>query len=1111
MADGRLSYIVDIEAPTGQAIDSVDALEQRLKGLAAAEKSAKAAGGVLADLKADIDKIGASVDAATAKGADLASVTKNVAQAGGMIASAWETADQINGRVSASVKRLNDEYTALGKVANEAMQKGTKEGDAQMRAAQSRMQAIRQEIAQYNAVQRGMEEVTGELSRQEGEYNRIKQGIDKATSATVSLRQQLRQVTEQMYAMRAAALESGGQAAVKAVMASEAYQQLAEKAANLRDIQSDVNAEMTTMANDNGTLKAVTTGVQGVAGAFAVAQGAMGLFVGESEDLQKVMMKVQSLMAVMMGLQQVVNTLNKDSALMTSIRRWRTGFEAAGAAATGAAGKLKALWAVMKANPAGIILSVLSAAAVAISKFVKKTQEAKEKLEEIKKKAEEMNSSVADAASSSVAKFLQLRAAWEQVGGSFDAKRKFVVENAEAFKNLGVQVRSVKEAENLLNKDTNAFIRAQRQRGEAITYSQMAMSKTKELLEKQELLHQKSAEAVKVVGRDAKLAAGTELKTLGKEIRTLEADIDKLYEKAEKKAKEADRTMKDNGIVPTTTTTPTTPKKDTSTDNYIREMEKKMEESAKLIEKGRKQREKEAEEQRKIEERVFADNRSFVDRRLDLDRKYASDKAIIEAAQMQDEAVRIRTLEQLRRNYLDAQKRLLQEELDDIRQQAEEKYKARMDAAESITDEQEREKSIRAVNLDILKDEKAVLSALVAMGRKDLLPSLEKVNKQIEDAQTGTEDWTDKVKRLCSYYDQIAEYVGKALDGLYETGEIAEGSKLDEWISGLSDGINSIVKGFQQGGLIGAFAGAALSLWQSLAKHVAKLNKELDETVEATKEMYRLKQQAKQAADDNAIFGYSNSFADMDKRVQYLKAYGEMMQKAQAAFMADPSNKFLEQQKLFWEEQYLNEFAGIEEAYSSIFNNIGNDIMDAMLSAADNTDEAFASLTDNIAGYVRQWVTNMLYADRVSAKMAENRERLNKAIATGDQDIINQAIKDSVADLHIFAQQLKAEKAVLDETLQGIYGELDIEGDTSTAGNGAASGMTGAVSGMSAETASLLAGQLTAMRLNAASIDEAMRQTLYHVSGIHINTDRMAADIADIKNNINYNNRVNAY
>ena len=56
------------------------------------------------------------------------------------------------------------------------------------------------------------------------------------------------------------------------------------------------------------------SGVNGLSGLFTTATGVMGIFASENEDLIKIQTRVQSVMAVTMGLQQVMNTLNKDSA-----------------------------------------------------------------------------------------------------------------------------------------------------------------------------------------------------------------------------------------------------------------------------------------------------------------------------------------------------------------------------------------------------------------------------------------------------------------------------------------------------------------------------------------------------------------------------------------------------------------------------------------------------------------------------------------------------------------------------------------------------------------------------------------------------------------------------
>ena len=54
--------------------------------------------------------------------------------------------------------------------------------------------------------------------------------------------------------------------------------------------------------------------VSGLAGLFTTATGALSLFASENENLARIQTRVQSVMAITMGLQQVFNTLNKDSA-----------------------------------------------------------------------------------------------------------------------------------------------------------------------------------------------------------------------------------------------------------------------------------------------------------------------------------------------------------------------------------------------------------------------------------------------------------------------------------------------------------------------------------------------------------------------------------------------------------------------------------------------------------------------------------------------------------------------------------------------------------------------------------------------------------------------------
>lgn len=95
---------------------------------------------------------------------------------------------------------------------------------------------------------------------------------------------------------------------------SQEYQTMAQRAALLQDTLGDLRTQTKILAHDNAGLQGLMSGVNGVAGAFTMATGVMGAFASENENLVKIQTRVQSVLAITMGLQQVMNALNKDSA-----------------------------------------------------------------------------------------------------------------------------------------------------------------------------------------------------------------------------------------------------------------------------------------------------------------------------------------------------------------------------------------------------------------------------------------------------------------------------------------------------------------------------------------------------------------------------------------------------------------------------------------------------------------------------------------------------------------------------------------------------------------------------------------------------------------------------
>ena len=92
------------------------------------------------------------------------------------------------------------------------------------------------------------------------------------------------------------------------------FEALRNEAARLQDAIDDVTQQTRILANDQAGFQGVISGVSGLTGAFAAGGGVMGLFNTRNEELMKIQTRVQSLMAITIGLQQVSNTLNKDSA-----------------------------------------------------------------------------------------------------------------------------------------------------------------------------------------------------------------------------------------------------------------------------------------------------------------------------------------------------------------------------------------------------------------------------------------------------------------------------------------------------------------------------------------------------------------------------------------------------------------------------------------------------------------------------------------------------------------------------------------------------------------------------------------------------------------------------
>lgn len=128
-------------------------------------------------------------------------------------------------------------------------------------------------------------------------------------SAAQSLKQQIRELEAEAALLVKTAQDEGR----TLDQTKGRYREIIEELGRLRDIRGDISQAGNVFANDENQIAGVIQGLSGLSGAFSVAQGAVGLFGDENEKLNEIMLKVQSLMAITMGLQQVQQVLNKDS------------------------------------------------------------------------------------------------------------------------------------------------------------------------------------------------------------------------------------------------------------------------------------------------------------------------------------------------------------------------------------------------------------------------------------------------------------------------------------------------------------------------------------------------------------------------------------------------------------------------------------------------------------------------------------------------------------------------------------------------------------------------------------------------------------------------------
>ena len=216
--------------------------------------------------------------------------------------------------------------------------------------------------------------VSTQLKELEGQTGRFQRNVGDYTNAIKSVASEYTSQRSELKALRVELenLEPGTEAYNKA------FTRAAEITHNIADQQEMLKYGSSDLGDQLSNLRGIAANM---AAGFSAAQAAIGLFGGESEEVQQAMLKVQQAMAIVQGLEGLDGFIKRTEGLSKAIKNWTaqsksatvqttaqatatkaaaTATNAETVATEGATVAQKGFNAVLKANPIGFVIGLLA-------------------------------------------------------------------------------------------------------------------------------------------------------------------------------------------------------------------------------------------------------------------------------------------------------------------------------------------------------------------------------------------------------------------------------------------------------------------------------------------------------------------------------------------------------------------------------------------------------------------------------------------------------------------------------------------------------------------------------------------------------------------------------
>ena len=362
-----------------------------------------------------------------------------------------------------------------------------------------------------NNVKRSLTDVGKETTH----LDTIREKFNKIHNSSAPLKRQLRDLKALMSQMNLDGLSH-----------TEVFEQMAMYAGEVKDSMADANDAISRFADDNFKLAAMAEGFGLITGAVSTATGVLGMFGVENEKVEQTMLKVQSAIAMVNGVQAIATSLNKDSIIMhrlkqiklaatTAMTQSNTVATVANTAAnsantvsvvanTAAAKAWNVVKAVSKAllgDWTGLVLvgaTALTAYAICSDKATEADEEKADATKEVEDSQKSYNQTMTSTYAQLMTTYTKLKNQWNSLVNEHQ-KTAWIKETKSQLHSLGIEVNNVADAEKVFNGNTDVVVQSFIRRARAAAQ----LAKMTELYKKQMELIDKRSQVQTQIKADA--------------------------------------------------------------------------------------------------------------------------------------------------------------------------------------------------------------------------------------------------------------------------------------------------------------------------------------------------------------------------------------------------------------------------------------------------------------------------------------------------------------------------------------------------------------------------------------------------------------------------------